>query len=72
MPGAVNLPLKTVLDGSALGSIPKDKPLLMVCRSGARSMRAANYLAEQGYTDLTNITGGTAGYYAKGLKTSHF
>jgi rhodanese-related sulfurtransferase len=32
-----------------LAELPKDKPLLMVCRSGARSAQAAAWLRGQGY-----------------------
>ena len=32
-----------------LHELPKDKVLLMVCRSGARSGNAANWLRAQGY-----------------------
>ena len=62
VPNSVNLPLQTILDGTA--SIPTaspNKPLLMVCHGGKRSMRAAEALVARGYTDVTNLTGGTGG-----------
>lgn len=58
VPNSINLPLQTVLDGSA--PIPLGKPLLMVCHSGRRSMRAAENLVHRGY-DVTNLAGGTMG-----------
>ena len=58
VPGSTNLPLATVLEGSA--KIPVGKPLLMVCKSGRRSMKAAETLLQKGY-DVTNLTGGTVG-----------
>lgn len=36
-------------------------PLLMLCRSGARSLAAGKKLAEYGYTDVTNIAEGFEG-----------
>ena len=37
---------------------PKDKMLLIVCASGSRSGAAAQMLAEKGYTEVYNLTGG--------------
>ena len=37
-----------------LGELPQDKPLLLVCRSGARSGQAAGWLRSQGY-DAHNL-----------------
>lgn len=45
----------------------KDASIVLQCRSGARSLRAAQYLAEQGYTDLTNLEGGILGWAHHGL-----
>jgi rhodanese-related sulfurtransferase len=36
-------------------------PLLVGCRSGVRSQRACELLAEAGYTDLANVRGGFGG-----------
>ena len=59
VPGSVNVPLAGVLDGSA--AIPSEKkPYLMVCRSGARSMKASEALASRGF-DVTNLATGTLG-----------
>ena len=44
------------LNGASL-----DTPLLMLCRSGARSLAAGNKLAEHGYTNVTNIAEGFEG-----------
>ena len=35
----------------------RDTPILLHCHSGARSGRAAAYLAQQGYTNLVNMAG---------------
>ena len=59
VPGSINIPLAGVLDGSAV--IPSEKkPYLMVCRSGARSMKASEALATRGF-DVTNLATGTLG-----------
>lgn len=41
------LPLDQLMD--RVGELPKDKPLLMVCRSGGRSAQAAAWLRGQGF-----------------------
>ena len=38
--------------------IPKDKTVVLICRSGARSCKAASFLLEKGYTDVYNMEGG--------------
>jgi rhodanese-related sulfurtransferase len=39
----------------------RDTTLLIGCQSGGRSQRAAEILAQAGYTDVTNIRGGFGG-----------
>jgi sulfur-carrier protein adenylyltransferase/sulfurtransferase len=43
-----------------MNEIPKDKTVVFLCRSGARSMRACQYLAGQGWEEekLLNLEGG--------------
>ena len=38
--------------------IPSDKSLIMACRGGGRSLKAAYYLQNHGYTDVANLDGG--------------
>lgn len=63
--GAVLLPLsRFVVDHPAL---PSDRPLLMICHSGARSHNATAYLQARGWPDVTNVAGGTAAWERAGL-----
>lgn len=39
----------------------KETPIFLLCRSGQRSLEAANTLAEHGYSHLTNIEEGFEG-----------
>jgi len=48
IPGATNIDL-AVLDKS-YGRIPKNKELIVYCRSGSRSKVAAQFLRQQGWT----------------------
>ena len=51
-----NIPLAGILLESA--KLSKDKPLIMQCRSGARSAAAVNQLEQQGFTNVYNLKGG--------------
>jgi rhodanese-related sulfurtransferase len=65
IPGAILIPLAELPD--RLAELPEGKPLLVVCRSGARSARACEFLGEQGY-DSTNVAGGTLAWIDAGLE----
>lgn len=41
-----------------LHSLDRDKPVLLVCRSGARSNQAAQALAMSGFDRVANLAGG--------------
>lgn len=41
-----------------LSEIPISQPVVLVCRSGGRSARAAAFLKQQGYDHVFNMTGG--------------
>jgi adenylyltransferase/sulfurtransferase len=38
--------------------IPKDKPVVIHCHHGGRSMKAVQFLRQQGYTNCKNLAGG--------------
>lgn len=55
--GGILIPLGSVLD--RIDEIPKDKPVVVHCRSGARSATAIRELENRfGYTNLSNLKGG--------------
>ena len=54
-PGAVNIPVQEI--GRRMGEIPKDKPVVLYCASGARSAAAARQLKQAGYADVVNAGG---------------
>jgi rhodanese-related sulfurtransferase len=43
-----------------MGSLPKDKPLLLVCSNGTRSRIAARLFSRGGFTAVFALTGGMA------------
>ena len=52
-------PFRTLDDGiGALADLAKDAPIAFLCRTGARSARAAEQFRAHGYTKVYNVTGG--------------
>ena len=47
----------------------KDKPVVLYCRSGRRSSKAAKILVENGFKKIYNLTGGIIAYKKAGFKT---
>ena len=41
-----------------LAEIPRDREIIVHCRSGARSQRIAELLKQSGYTQVVNLAGG--------------
>jgi rhodanese-related sulfurtransferase len=66
VPGAVLVPLATVPDH--LDAFAGDGPVYVICRTGGRSMRAAEFVAQQGI-DAVNVAGGTMAWIASGRDT---
>jgi len=64
VPGAVNIPHDQVAD--RLAEVPKDKDVVLYCRSGRRSALAGEVLAGKGYTRLQLMQGDMPGWVAKG------
>lgn len=65
IPGAVLMPQAEL--AMRLSEIPRDRPVLTVCAAGARSLRAAQFLQQMGYTNVRSLAGGTSGWAAAGL-----
>jgi rhodanese-related sulfurtransferase len=63
--GSELIPMGAVL--SAAGSWDRQAPLLLICRSGARSARVAVALAGMGFQHLFNLSGGMLAWDANGL-----
>jgi glyoxylase-like metal-dependent hydrolase (beta-lactamase superfamily II)/rhodanese-related sulfurtransferase len=65
--GAVLIPLGTLPE--RVGELSKDKPVVAICRSGARSAQAINFLRQSGFARLANLPGGMIRWRAEGLQT---
>jgi rhodanese-related sulfurtransferase len=64
IPGTKNIPLSQFQQ--RVDEISEDSPVILVCATGARSGRAATFLASMGYENLYNHSDGTKGWIAKG------
>lgn len=64
VPGALSMPLGQVVALAA--DLPKDRPLYVICRSGNRSLQAAEALVEAGFHDVRNVGGGMISWQAAG------
>lgn len=64
VPGSTLIPLGE-LEGR-VGEVPRDREVVVVCRSGNRSKRGRDLLLEAGYTDVTSMTGGLETWRAEG------
>ncbi|MBV6632490.1 MAG: sulfurtransferase [Alphaproteobacteria bacterium] len=45
--------------------VPKDKPVVVICRVGGRSAQVTNALRQQGFENVINLAGGTNGWAAQ-------
>jgi adenylyltransferase/sulfurtransferase len=56
IPGSTLIPLGEV--PRRLDEIPRDKEIIVHCKMGARSARAAQFLRQHGYQRVKNLKGG--------------
>ncbi|WGW10532.1 adenylyltransferase/sulfurtransferase MoeZ [Saxibacter everestensis] len=57
IPGSVLIPKGDIVSGAALATLP-DKPLVLHCKSGARSAEALAALKKAGFKDAVHVAGG--------------
>ena len=69
IPGARLIPKQGFLDGSALATLPQDKPIILHCKSGVRSAECLAVLKGAGFSDATHVSGGVIAW-AKQIDTS--
>jgi phage shock protein E len=63
--GALLIPLNELAQRAR--EIPRDRPLLVYCSVGARSVSAAGLLAARGYRDIYQMSDGLVGWYKNGF-----
>jgi hydroxyacylglutathione hydrolase len=63
--GAVHMPLGRLSE--RLTALPRDRPLVMQCQSGARASIAASLLRREGFADVRNLAGGIQAWKDAGM-----
>ncbi len=58
IPGAQAIHLDEFRSGEAVPKVPFDRPVVMVCKMGARSEEASRILIRAGHPDVRNLAGG--------------
>ncbi|MFF5187310.1 rhodanese-like domain-containing protein [Streptomyces sp. NPDC000345] len=65
-PGAVHVPLSSLDAGAGLPDAAQARPLVVICRSGNRSLQAVDILAARG-SEAVDVVGGMRDWAAAGL-----
>jgi len=65
IPGATLIPLGSL--PNRLNEVPKDRQVVVVCRTGIRSAQGRDILLNAGFTKVTSMTGGMNAWQAQGL-----
>ena len=58
IPGATLIPKDRILSGEALAELPQDKPVVLHCKTGARSAETLAVLKGAGFSDAVHVGGG--------------
>jgi len=67
IPGATLIPLGDL--PNRLKEVPKDKEIVVVCRTGHRSAQGRDILKTAGFTKVTSMAGGLTQWQTAGLPT---
>ncbi|MBK6974723.1 MAG: rhodanese-like domain-containing protein [Sterolibacteriaceae bacterium] len=65
VPDVVNIPLSEL--EQRCSEVPRDRPVVFVCDTGVRSLKATYFLQFHGYTNVSNMGGGVVKWSAKGF-----
>lgn len=68
IPGAISVPLSLILSGEV--SLPTDKTLILFCRSGQRSQKAAQSLLGRGFASVFSLSKGLGSWPGKLAETT--
>jgi rhodanese-related sulfurtransferase len=60
IPGVVHVPMNQI--PARLGEFRRDVETIVMCHAGGRSLRVAHFLANQGFTDVANLSGGISAW----------
>jgi rhodanese-related sulfurtransferase len=63
--GSLLVPMSQL--GVRLADVPKDRPIMVICATGSRSVNATAYLLSAGWDDVGSVAGGIATWERMGL-----
>jgi len=66
IPGITLIPMGDI--PTSLDELPRDKEILLTCRSGNRSGQMLNLLKQEGFTNVHNMQGGILAWEAAGFE----
>lgn len=64
LPNAVHIPMAVI--PVRAHELPRDRDLVVYCRSGARSYHTCQFLAQQGFDNAINLRGGIIAWARRG------
>jgi len=56
IPDVLHVPMNQL--PARLGEFDRSAPIIVMCHAGGRSLRVAQFLSNQGFTNVANLTGG--------------
>ena len=69
IPGVVNIPVSQLMN--RMGEFAPGREIVVVCQSGNRSLEVANMLSRAGFSQISNLVGGTSRWVRSGYPVSH-
>jgi len=66
LPDSEHLPMHLI--PVRMNDLPRDKDVVLYCRSGARSYHACSYMMQQGFANVINLRGGIIGWARGGYE----
>jgi len=66
LPQAMHLPMHLI--PMRMHDLPRDKEIIIYCRSGARSYQTCAYLRQNGVDNVVNLRGGIIGWAQRGFE----
>lgn len=65
LPNAINIPVTDLSFPFAIGNLDKEKPILIYCKAGGRSARAALAMKALGFSTIYELDGGYRAWQAE-------
>ena len=56
LPGALSMPMRSI--PARIDELTDTAEIVCICHHGARSLQVAHFLAQHGFVDVSNLTGG--------------